>query len=183
MRGATRPTAVGLVMAALFIVGGVVHGKDGQANPDVSADSTSAHVRTDHPVLATLIREGIDRSATFRRLVDAIQTTDGVVYVEQGRCGHGVRACLALSITVAGPHRVIRMVVEDLHPEAEAIPAIAHELYHSLEILRQPTITTSEGIYLFYKQYGSWQRDAFETEAAVEAGNAVSRELRKRTRR
>jgi hypothetical protein len=183
MRGATRPLAVGMVMAALFTVGGVVHAKDGQDDRNVSADSTSPHVRTDHPVLATLIREGIDRSTTFRRLVDAIQTTDGVVYVEQGRCGHGVRVCLALSITVAGPHRVLRMVVEDLHPEAEAIRAIAHELCHALEIVGQPTITTSEAIYLFYKQYGSWRGDAFETEAAVEAGDAVYRELRKRTRR
>jgi len=183
MRGATRTLAMGMVMATLFTVGGVVHAKDGQADRDVPADSTSPHVRTDHPVLATLIREGIARSTTFRRLVDAIQSTDGVVYVEQGRCGHGVRVCLALSMTVAGPHRVLRMVVEDLHPEAEAIRAIAHELYHALEILGQPTITTSEGIYLFFKQYGSWRGDAFETEAAVEAGNAVSRELRKRTRR
>jgi hypothetical protein len=172
-----------MVMAALLTVGAVVHTKGGQADRDVSADSTSPRVRTHHPVLATLTREGIDRSATFRRLVDAIQTTDGVVYVEQGRCGHGVRACLALSITVAGPHRVLRMVVEDLHPEAEAIRAIAHELYHALEILGQPTITTSEAIYLFYKQYGSWRGDAFETDPAVEAGNAVSRELGKRTRR
>jgi hypothetical protein len=146
-----------VMVAALFTVGGVVHAKDGQADRDVSADSTSPHVRTDHPVLATLIREGIDRSPTFRRLVDAIQTTDGVIYIEQGRCGHGVRVCLALSITVAGPHRVLRMVVEDLHPEAEAIQAIAHELYHASEILGQPTITTSEAIYLFYKQYGSWR--------------------------
>jgi hypothetical protein len=157
MRGATRPLAVGMVMAALFTVGGVVHAKDGQDDRNVSADSTSPHVRTDHPVLATLIREGIDRSPTFRRLVDAIQTTDGVIYIEQGRCGHGVRVCLALSITVAGPHRVLRMVVEDLHPEAEAIRAIAHELCHALEIVGQPTITTSEAIYLFYKQYGSWR--------------------------
>jgi hypothetical protein len=139
-------------------------------------------VRTDHPVLATLIREGINRSTTFRRLVDAIQTTDGVVYIEQGRCGHGVRVCLAHSITVAGPHRVLRVVVEDLHREAEAIKAIAHELYHALEILGQPSITTMEAIYFFYKQHGSWRGGAFETDAAVDAGNAVYLELRKRPR-
>ena len=184
MAGTKQALGAGAVIAAAILSSDrvVARQEPEPTNAERPDASEVPRVRTDHPVLATLIREGLDRSPTFRHLVDAIQTTDGVVYVEQGRCGHGVRVCLALSITVAGPHRVLRVVVEDLHPEAEAIRAIAHELYHALEILGQSSITTSEAIYLFYKQYGSWRGDAFETEAAIEAGNAVYWELRKRTR-
>ena len=42
-------------------------------------------------------------SETFRRLVGEIETTNGIVYVEAGKCRFGVRACLIHSIDVAGP--------------------------------------------------------------------------------
>jgi hypothetical protein len=185
MAGTRQAIKAGAVIAVAILAADRVAARQEPepTNADRPVASEVPRVRTDHPVLATLIREGISRSTTFRRVVDAIQTTDGVVYIEQGRCGHGVRACLVLSITVAGPHRVLRVVVEDLHPEAEAIAAIAHELYHALEILGQPSIRTMEAIYFSYEQHGSWRGGAFfETDAAVDAGNAVHRELRKRTR-
>jgi len=42
-------------------------------------------------------------SETFRRLVGEIETTNGIVYVEAGKCRFGVRACLIHSIDVPGP--------------------------------------------------------------------------------
>jgi len=43
-----------------------------------------------------------DRSTTLRRLAAAIDVTDGIVYITEGRCGSGVHACLHLSVEIAG---------------------------------------------------------------------------------
>jgi hypothetical protein len=59
---------------------------------------TFPRVRSAHPTIASLLTEGQARSATFRRLVEAIDASDGIVYIEDGTCGHGVRACLLLSV-------------------------------------------------------------------------------------
>jgi hypothetical protein len=59
--------------------------------------------------LAT-INEAAARSMTFRGLVNRINSTDGIVYVSEGRCGHGVWACLSNTMTMAGPNRVLRIL-------------------------------------------------------------------------
>jgi len=62
--------------------------------------------------MATLLLEGSERSATFRRLVATINESDGIVYVEPGTCRHGVRAWLTLMVKVAGPNRILRIAVD-----------------------------------------------------------------------
>ena len=44
-------------------------------------------------------------TVTFRRLNEMIDATDGVVYVEQGKCEPGVQACLLMTVMVSGPKR------------------------------------------------------------------------------
>jgi hypothetical protein len=58
-------------------------------------------VRSESPAIAAAIQAAAACSETLRRLIEAIEATDGLVYVEEGKCGHSVRACLALSINVA----------------------------------------------------------------------------------
>ena len=69
-------------------------------------------VRSEDPAIAGLIAAASAASRTFRGLADAINDTNGIVYVESGKCGHGVRAFLTHSIQVAGPHRILRVVVD-----------------------------------------------------------------------
>ena len=74
----------------------------------VTAQDTAPvpRVRSNSARIVDAIARGVERSATFRGLVDTIDATDGLVFVEEGRCGHsGIRACLLLSVTIAGPHR------------------------------------------------------------------------------
>jgi hypothetical protein len=67
-------------------------------------------IRTHTPVMAILIQQATERSATFRRLVEAINASDGIVYVRAADCGHGVRPCLA-DVTAARPNRILRIQV------------------------------------------------------------------------
>ena len=67
---------------------------------------------TGDTAVTTLLHDAFERSATFRQLVETINGTDGLVYVEPGTCGPGFHACLLMSVTVAGPNRVLHIRVD-----------------------------------------------------------------------
>ena len=139
---------------------------------------TDRRVGSSDASIVDALARGVERSGTFRRLVETIEATDGVVLVEEGRCRHsGVRACLLLSVTVAGPHRLLRILV-DLRkaPGCELIEAIGHELQHAVEVLHERRIRSDLQIYRFFDTLGRAVSGRFETDEAIEAGFAVARE-------
>jgi len=135
-------------------------------------------VRSDQPLIAELIANATGASTTFRSLVEAIDATDGIVYVESGQCGRGARACLAHSMQVAGAHRVLRVVVNTRRDRWELAGAIGHELQHAMEVLREPGITTTQGMFFYFFGRSTSTTARFETKAAVDAGMQIEHELR-----
>jgi hypothetical protein len=133
---------------------------------------------TGDATIAAMLREAAERSPTFRRIVALIDATDGIVYIEEGTCGHSVRACLPISMKAAGPHRLLRIVVDLRRARDELMAAIGHELRHALEVLMCPSIRTSAAMYFFYDQGNPTKNDSFETRAAVEAGLDIAAELK-----
>ena len=138
-------------------------------------------VRSEGASIAELIAAASATSTTFRGLVEAINDTNGIVYVESGKCGHGVRACLTHSIQVAGPHRILRVVVDLRRDRTELMCVIGHELHHALEVLREPGIATTE--QMFFHLYGMSMNSTgrFETQGAIDVGDQIERELRTTT--
>jgi hypothetical protein len=136
-----------------------------------------SRIRTDSPILRTLIRDASERSQTFRALVAAIDATDGLVYLSVGTCGR-LRACLLHRVTLAGEYRVLNILVNLRPLSTDPTPAIGHELQHVLEVLSDSTITTDEGIVAFYRFHGRRIRGVLETDAAIRVGDAIRAELR-----
>jgi hypothetical protein len=134
-------------------------------------------VRSTHDYIRAMIAEAGQRSPTFRRLVDAIEGTNGIVYIEQGECGHSVRACLTLTITPAAEYRLLRVLVDARQPDWEVMSSIGHELQHALEVLENMSIKSTEAIFLFYGREGMTMGETFETPVAVRIGNAVRNEV------
>lgn len=134
-------------------------------------------VRGRTAALGLAITEGTKRSQTFRRLVETINASDGLVYVEHGEC-RGRRACL-VAIIAAGPHRILRVKVDTRKADGDLIGVIGHELQHAVEVLGNPTVTDNAVMYLFYLREGRWAGPAFETEAAMKAGHDVRAEVRR----
>jgi hypothetical protein len=106
-------------------------------------------VRTSQPVIAALIEQGRARSTTFRELLEAIEASDGIVYIEGGRRCHGRRACLVFSVTVAGPNRILHVLVGGRGTDRELMADIGHELQHGIEVLSDPTVTSDGAMYQF----------------------------------
>jgi hypothetical protein len=144
-----------------------------------SVVAPGAHVRGSDDRMVALINTGTARSTTFRALVNQIGKTDGIVYIADGRCPRGVRACLLWTISAMGPYRVLRILVDARDPDPElTIGSIGHELHHALELLSRRRITTDSEIALLYHRIGSVRGLAVETNDAVKAGDAVREELR-----
>jgi hypothetical protein len=134
-------------------------------------------VRSSHAYLRAMIDQALARSSTFRRIVAAIEATDGIVYVEHGDCKHGVRACLVLDVTAAAGYRILRIIVDARQPDWDVMASIGHELRHALEVLEDPGLVDTPGVYLFYAQAHQEKDRPFETRAAVDAGSAVRNEV------
>ena len=167
----------GFVMA----VGLVVTPGTAPAQPHVDerAMTEMSHVRSRHAGLRELIARGVEESPAFRRMADAINASDGIVFVESGVCKYGVRACL-VKVTSAGRHRFLFVKVDTGKRDRELIASIGHELRHAIEVLSDPGVTNYAGMYFFYKSnpdHGGFSSPAFETKAAIEAGEAVADEI------
>jgi hypothetical protein len=134
-------------------------------------------VRTDSQTIAASIREGSLRSTTFRHLVERVDATDGLVYVEEGKCRYGVQACLLLAMAVAGPHRVLKILVSHQKTGEDLIESIGHELQHALEALSEPGIRNGPDMYFFFQRVGRPVGDTLETDAAIRVGLDIHAEL------
>jgi hypothetical protein len=142
--------------------------------------ATASRVRSDDRGLAGLIDQAARGSETFRRLRATIQASDGIVYVEPGSCGHGVRACLKMWMSVTGPNRFLRIVIQRATSDSdlEIMGALGHELQHAIEVLSAPAVRDGVTMFNYLKRTAPTDGNRFETTAAINAGNAVYDELR-----
>ena len=173
MTRTTRHLMAGAMMATM--AGG------GRADGAAGADTPAMpRVRSHNPIIASLIGQATQRSKTFRGLVETINTSKGIVYVDEGQCGrHSVTSCVE-AVTRAAANRILRVKVDINNPDGELMGLIAHELRHAIEILGDPTVVDTASMYFLYQRIGRHgTRTAFETQAAVKAGNAVRAEVAK----
>jgi predicted Zn-dependent protease len=141
-------------------------------------NTTMARIRTADPDITRAIAQATEWSQTFRRLVEAIERTDGVVWVSRGRCGSGAPACLLTNLIVSGPHRLLHIHVAPRRSGDELMASIGHELQHAVEVLGSSARSTAEMFNFFEYTPGVYRIGGrFETREAVEAGFAVGREV------
>lgn len=149
------------------------------AGLNASGSETVTVVRL-HPTtqrLAALIEEATARSSTFRNMVASIEATDGMVFIEEGKCPRGVPACLIWQLTQAGRYRVLFVVIDTRRPDIHLMASIGHELRHALEVLEDPSVRTTAAIKRFYMRQLAAGSYIVETAAATAAGVDVLREI------
>jgi len=168
----TRNLAMAAVTAAVLGMPGLSAAAD-------AIPGQVSHVRSSNSELGALIEQAGQRSATFRGLLDTINSSDSIVFVEAGDCGHGVRACF-VSVAAAGAYRYMRVVVDTRKADWDLMGSIGHELRHTLEVIGAPHVRDNASKHFFYEQIGTHgTATARETQAAVDAGNTVRSEVRK----
>lgn len=144
-----------------------------------SASGTQGRIRTVDDKAAALLRAGIGRSATFRQLVDAVEHSDLVLYVEARQLTLPAQLQF-VSATPGG--RYLRVSVRVLGLDDDLVPWLAHELWHAVEIARAPEVRDRPSLLRFYEKIGGGFRSGgsieMETVQAQETQERVLRELR-----
>ena len=128
--------------------------------------------------MAALIGEATARSPTFKNLVASIEATDGMVFVDEGKCPRHIPACLVWQLTHAGAFRVLFVVIDTRRPDIHLMASIGHELRHALEVLEDSSIRTTSALKQFYMREGKEVRPhVVETAAGHAAGDTILLEI------
>jgi hypothetical protein len=151
-------------------------------------DRVLTRVRGADDTMRSLIREGDTRSESFRAIVDEIQRSYAVVLVQFGLCAKGqVRSCV-VHVQGDANQRHIRILVDTRTTNDRLIATIAHELHHSLEIIRELGVVNAEGALSLYRRIAKGacakgRDERCETEGALAAEATVLGELDRSPRR
>jgi hypothetical protein len=147
---------------------------------DASAGPT--HVSRLRPTGAAerqLIDAGLAASPTFRALAHRLRYSDVIVYVEvrhdmPSNVGGSLRF-MAQSAT----DRFLRVTINGYHSRLMQVALLGHELQHAVEVANATDVNSHNAMAALYRRIGvQVGRDAYDSEAARDAGYAIREEFR-----
>lgn len=168
-----------LVRTVTLVIASLTYASIATASPE---DDSDRHIRTTDARLRGLVQQGSRISQTFRALVDRIERSDVVVYL---RCdadlSQGMEGRLTF-LSSAGGRRYVLVRLRHRTSVEYQLAIIAHELRHAVEIADAPTIIDASSLIREYRRIGyenlsAGRGLAFDSDAAIDAGNRVLREL------
>ncbi len=151
------------------------------ANPDIDPYSRhiGSHVRGATPHVNKLIARGMKGSQTFARLVEELNKSNVIVYLQVSRdVPAGLDGRLAF-MTSVGPLRYLHAQVRDGLPTDLLLATAAHELQHALEVAQHDDVRDAAGLASLYERIGIRAHDhkRYDTAAARITGRRVRQEL------
>ena len=144
--------------------------------PPSPAAARLSRIRPANPRLAALLAEGLARSTTFSRLVEALERSDLFVYLDTGSLSVPSQLQFAVA-TSAG--RYVRITLND-GPQLEdhLVAWLGHELQHAVEVAGAPTVRTPATLKRFYASFAHRMSDeAWCTPGAQRVTGLVLAEL------
>jgi hypothetical protein len=135
--------------------------------------------------MSPMVQAGRDQSPSFRALVERLETTDVVVYVECTRLRRHLDGDLTFVSAAGGLRYLMVRLAWDL-TLSRKIATLGHELQHVLEVAARPDIVSAQTMAVAYERFGFTRnrgvdRVDFDTVAAIDTGIAIWRELWRRS--
>ena len=131
--------------------------------------------------LEQVLKEGAQRSATFKALVDRIEASNVIVYVATNPAMKPNLLGMLTWMTRTDTFRYVRASIRPDLSFDQMIATVAHELQHAVEVIEDGTVIDEKSLVALYKRIGRQHSgDApsrWETDAAQAAGFRVRREL------
>jgi hypothetical protein len=152
------------------------------ATAQTFSDDPHNHIRTNDQRLQRLLRDGVRSSDTFRRLVQRLRQSDVVVYLDCGGSRERTVDGRLTFISAVGGFRYVHVRVARLAAADVQIALIGHELRHAVEIADAPSVVDASSLAREYERIGYLNPHvsrgvSFDSDAAVEAGYQVLRDL------
>jgi hypothetical protein len=152
----------------------------GSAPAAAAARSPFSHLRPQSPRIEKWLAAAERSSPTVRALVDRIERSDVIVYLD---IRHDLRPHVAAGLTWMAATDSARFVRASLRPDLnlpDAVSMIAHELQHAVELVEQPAVRSYAAMIAFYQRSGRLSGDTgkqWDTDAAVAAGTIARIEV------
>jgi hypothetical protein len=136
------------------------------------------HVRPGDPLATTVLHDAAAASPTVAGLLAGLEQTDIIVTIVTGRLPEQVNGYTRI-VTAAGGARYLRIILKIPNVTERLIATLGHELRHAMEIAGMPDVRDEASLAAAYRRVGvAMARDGFfETDAAVQTGKLVAREV------
>jgi hypothetical protein len=137
-----------------------------------------AHVRAMQKDGEALLAEGMAHSASFRRLVNRIEESNVIVYIDiRPDMRPGVGGSLRF-LAESATDRFLRIQLNRSVARIWQVAVLGHELQHAVEVSEAPGIHSAEDLRMLYRQIGvPTGADTFDSIAARQAGFMIRDEL------
>src|SRR5262245_61334605 len=143
--------------------------------------SSYTHIRTTNRMLLDALAEGTSISPTFQQLVDRLNASDVVAYLEARALRTAGVGAQTSFLTVAGGRRYLRISIDRHCSGAPLIALLGHELQHAVEIANAPSVVDARSLAECYRRIGFRKSadgdERFESAAAIDVGHRVLKEL------
>jgi uncharacterized protein YkvS len=167
-QGKCARAAIALLLLTVFLIRGRAEGLE--------------RIRTESNQLATVFDRTVERSPTFRLVVERIQQSDVIVHLT---CNNFRSLLLAgrTALVSGGPDvRYVRVEILCSQSESALVTIVAHELQHVLEIASTPDVVDDRSFVRLFRAIGyatclSTGPEQFETSAAIATGDRVRGEF------
>ena len=130
-------------------------------------------------LIDALIAYGTRESSSFRALVDSLDASDLLVFVESSRRLEGHLAGKLRFVSTIARFRVVSIVIDGTLSPARRVAALAHELQHACEVAADSEVRSEAALGRLYGRIGRHRRasDVYETERAIQVGQQVLKEV------
>lgn len=137
------------------------------------------HVRMTQRRVALLVEKAAQRSPTLAFLLERLQETDVVVFVQATTTLAGHITGRTVLVKTTPLVRYLRSEVREDVSETDLAVAVAHELQHAIEI-SAARVRDDRGMARLFDRIGHHHESGYETAAAQEVGLRVRQELARR---
>jgi hypothetical protein len=147
-RGGHRTILTAVVSLALALAAAPATARPEDAD---EARPSTARVRALDARSAALLETGARRSPAIQQLVEELEQSDVIVYVETGLLGFSGRT---LFVGASAEARFLRITLDVPEMDDRLLAWLGHELQHAAEIARAPDVRSAEAVRQLYLSVG-----------------------------
>jgi len=150
------------------------------------ADDRIENIRPRDSVASLLLQIGMERSQTFRQLVQDLRRSNVIVYVDVRREPRGGPSGSVTFMAQRNGWRWLRATIDTGTTDHASVlrnlfhltEILGHELQHAREVIAAGSLENSDDFEAHFRRIGtSVGKHRFDTTAAVEIGRTVASEL------
>ena len=127
---------------------------------------------------AYTLARGLEQSPTFLALVERLQRSDVVVYIELVPAWSKTTAAGIHFLGRSPVCRFLRVVLSSDLTTPQMVAVLGHELQHALEVADASDVRDHASFVRLYQQAGIRLQRTFDSEAARDVGERIREEIR-----